>query len=96
MPLGGTETRRCTVTLLAVHAADAYEVEGDGSFRARRHTRLLRCAGVPPALSHDVLLSASVQQEYRSSDVLALVAVYQLSEEIRSHVLRRERARLGP
>ncbi len=42
-----------TVTLLAVHAADAYEEECDGSFHARHHTLLLRCGGVPSAPPHD-------------------------------------------
>jgi len=46
IPLRGTESSRCTVTLLAVQAVDAYE-EGDGSFHARHHTLLLWSAGVP-------------------------------------------------
>jgi hypothetical protein len=59
--------------------------------------RIVSCetphAAAPP---HDVLLSASVQQEYRSSGVLALVAVCQPSEDGWRHVLHRERARLVP
>jgi len=43
LPLGGTQTRRCPVPLLAVHAAAEEEEEGDGSFRARRQRRRLRC-----------------------------------------------------
>ena len=43
----------CTFTLLAVHAADAYEEECDGSFHARHYTLLLRCTGVPSAPPHD-------------------------------------------
>ena len=42
-----------TVTLLVVHAADAYEEGCDGSFHARHHTRLLRCVRVPSAPPHD-------------------------------------------
>ena len=50
-PLSRNSTR--TVTLLAVHAVDAYEEECDESFHARHYTLLLRCAGVPSAPPHD-------------------------------------------
>src|SRR6266550_3278854 len=61
----------CPVTLLAVHAADAYEEECDGSFHARHYTLLLRCAGVPSAPPHDECSAASVQRENRMWGVLA-------------------------
>jgi hypothetical protein len=62
-----------TVTLLAVQAAGAYE-EGGGSFRARRHTRLLRCAAIPSAPPHAVPPSASAQWEEHIVGVSAPVA----------------------
>ena len=74
MPLGGTQTRRWSVTLLAVHAASEDEEEGDGSFRARRQRRLLLCAAVPSAPPHDAAPSATGKREERLPAALALAA----------------------
>jgi hypothetical protein len=61
------------VTRPAVHFADEYKVECDGSFHARLHTRLLQCAAVLSAPPHDVRLSTKDRREYRSSDGSVLV-----------------------
>jgi hypothetical protein len=60
--------------LLAVQAASEDEEEGDGSFRARRHTRLLLCAAVPSAPPHDTAPSATRKREDRLPAALVLVA----------------------
>src|SRR6266566_3014365 len=73
LPLGETETSRCAVTLLAIHAADAYE-EGDGSFQARHHTRLPRCEAIPSAPPHAAPPSATRKREDRLPAALVLVA----------------------
>jgi hypothetical protein len=58
--------------------------------------RLRRCGAVPSAPPHDVRLPAKGQQEYRSSDVSALVAVCQQWEEGLHPALHLERAHLVP
>ncbi len=73
MLLLGTETCLGIVTRLAVHSADEYEAECDGSFHTRLHMLQLQCAVVLSAPAHDVRLSARVQRGYRILDILALV-----------------------
>ena len=60
--------------LLAVHAASAYEEEGDGSFHARCHRLLPRCAAIPSAPPHDAAPSATRKREGRMPGALVLDA----------------------
>ena len=72
------------------------DMKHDATDRFMRDTiLLLQPYGVVRFLHHTMHdSSASVQWEYRISDVLALVAVCQQSEDGCSHMLHRERARL--
>ncbi len=57
--------------------------------------RLQLDGAVPSAPAHAAPPSTSVQRVYRMPSVLALVAVYQQSEEGWRHVFHRERATVG-
>ena len=64
----------CPVTLLAVHAADAYEEECDGSIHARHHTLLPLYGEALSSPPHNAAPSATGKREERLPVALALAA----------------------